>query len=196
MMATEEEQGRGERQRSLKGGMRACKRRNDIREWLLPQCALLPIELSRCFAASSFLPAPDLVYPSLDTPLDSLLTPAFPFSDSRLLSSLICPPLPLSPTSPLPAGRNFVRAALLGLVATFAGVLLFSAPEYLSQWAKIKLPDVLMMPGVQVGPKGFVFRVEGSAFRVEGSAFRVEGSGSGWRVQGSGDQLHPGIRAL
>jgi hypothetical protein len=53
--------------------------------------------------------------------------------------------------APSAAGRNFVRAALLGLMATFAGVLLFSAPEYLSQWAKLTMPDVLMQPGVQVG---------------------------------------------
>jgi hypothetical protein len=44
-----------------------------------------------------------------------------------------------------------VRAALLGLMATFAGVLLFSAPEYLAQWGKVALPDVLKAPGVQVG---------------------------------------------
>lgn len=51
------------------------------------------------------------------------------------------------------AGRNFVRAALLGLMATFSGVLLFSAPEYLSQALKIALPEALMMPGVQVSLK-------------------------------------------
>lgn len=44
-----------------------------------------------------------------------------------------------------------MRAALLGLMATFAGVLLFSAPEYLGQYAKLAMPEVLTQPGVQVG---------------------------------------------
>ncbi|KIZ05621.1 glycosyl hydrolase [Monoraphidium neglectum] len=57
------------------------------------------------------------------------------------------------------AGKNFVRAALLGLGATFAGVLLFSAPEYLAQFASVKLPELLTQPGVQVSLK-----CAGSAF--------------------------------
>ncbi|KAI8470792.1 MAG: hypothetical protein J3K34DRAFT_419445 [Monoraphidium minutum] len=53
------------------------------------------------------------------------------------------------------AGKNFVRAALLGLGATFAGVLLFSAPEYLAQALKMQLPEPLMSPAVQVSLKCF-----------------------------------------
>eukprot|EP00877_Chromochloris_zofingiensis_P008690 jgi/Chrzof1/4074/Cz13g19080.t1 len=49
------------------------------------------------------------------------------------------------------AGKNFVRGALLGIMATFGGVLLFSFPEILTQWAKLKLPDLLTAPGTTVG---------------------------------------------
>lgn len=74
-----------------------------------------------------------------------------------MVESLVCghPPAYLPPpcTHTIAAGRNFVRAALLGLMATFAGVLVGSAPEYLSQWLKLQLPELLMMPGVQV--RGF-----------------------------------------
>ncbi|KAL6765812.1 hypothetical protein V8C86DRAFT_6745 [Haematococcus lacustris] len=38
------------------------------------------------------------------------------------------------------AGRNFVRGAMLGLFATFAGITLFSAPEYVQQLLKVQLP--------------------------------------------------------
>ncbi|GBF96478.1 glycosyl hydrolase [Raphidocelis subcapitata] len=51
------------------------------------------------------------------------------------------------------SGRNFVRAALLGLMATFSGVLLFSAPEFLAQWGRAALPEVLQSAGVQVSLK-------------------------------------------
>lgn len=40
----------------------------------------------------------------------------------------------------LAAGRNVMRGAILGLMATFAGILLFSAPEYIKQIFKIQLP--------------------------------------------------------
>lgn len=62
-------------------------------------------------------------------------------------------------THTITAGRNFVRAALLGLMATFAGVLVGSAPEYLSQWLKLQLPELLMMPGVQVSSGLHTIRV-------------------------------------
>lgn len=48
------------------------------------------------------------------------------------------------------AGRNFVRGALLGLMATFAGILLFSFPEYLQQLFNIVLP---IAPGTVVALK-------------------------------------------
>ncbi len=52
------------------------------------------------------------------------------------------------------AGRNFVRGALLGVMATFAGVLLAGAPEYLtSMSAAIKLPAALTNPGFVVSLK-------------------------------------------
>jgi len=51
------------------------------------------------------------------------------------------------------AGRNFVRGALLGLMATFAGVMLFSAPEYLTQLTPIKLPAFITTPGIIVSLK-------------------------------------------
>ncbi|KAF8062108.1 DRC9 [Scenedesmus sp. PABB004] len=52
------------------------------------------------------------------------------------------------------SGRNFVRGTLLALLATFAGVLLFGAPEYAGQLsAAIKLPDALTAPGLVVSLK-------------------------------------------
>lgn len=48
------------------------------------------------------------------------------------------------------AGRNFVRGALLGLLATFAGILVFSAPEYLQQIFRVALP---VAPGTIVALK-------------------------------------------
>uniref|UniRef100_A0A7S0RPY0 J domain-containing protein n=1 Tax=Chlamydomonas leiostraca TaxID=1034604 RepID=A0A7S0RPY0_9CHLO len=38
------------------------------------------------------------------------------------------------------AGRNFVRGVILGLMATFSGILLFSFPEYVQQIFNITLP--------------------------------------------------------
>lgn len=49
------------------------------------------------------------------------------------------------------AGRNFVRGALLGVGATFLGVLVFGAPEYLSSY--VKFPAVLTTPGLIVSLK-------------------------------------------
>jgi hypothetical protein len=37
------------------------------------------------------------------------------------------------------AGRNFVRGVLLGLMATFTGILIFSAPEYIQQIFRVQL---------------------------------------------------------
>ena len=59
------------------------------------------------------------------------------------------------------AGRNFVRGALLGLMATFAGVMLFSAPEYLTQLAPIKLPAFITTPGIIVSSEGGWWRGSG-----------------------------------
>ena len=97
-------------------------------------------------AAPRYRQAPKLV--------SALLLQRKPQASSAALLCLIHPlTLDTSPPHPppYPAGRNFVRAALLGLMATFAGVLLFSAPEFLSQWAKVQMPDILMNAGVQVG---------------------------------------------
>lgn len=49
------------------------------------------------------------------------------------------------------SGRNFVRGALLGVGATFLGVLTFGAPEYLGHY--VKLPAVLTTPGLVVSLK-------------------------------------------
>eukprot|EP00879_Flechtneria_rotunda_P007088 GHRR01007440.1.p1 GENE.GHRR01007440.1~~GHRR01007440.1.p1 ORF type:complete len:257 (+),score=71.45 GHRR01007440.1:107-877(+) len=51
------------------------------------------------------------------------------------------------------AGRNFVRGALLGVGATFVGVLLFGAPEYLGSALRVKLPSLLQTPGLIVSLK-------------------------------------------
>lgn len=56
------------------------------------------------------------------------------------------------------AGRNFVRGALLGVGATFIGVLLFGLPEYLP--GTIKLPAALTTPGLIVSLK-----IAGAAIR-------------------------------
>jgi hypothetical protein len=37
------------------------------------------------------------------------------------------------------AGRNFVRGVLLGLMATFTGILIFSFPEYIQQIFRVQL---------------------------------------------------------
>lgn len=50
------------------------------------------------------------------------------------------------------AGRNFVRGALLGLLATFAGVLVFSFPEYIVKIG-IRLPTDIITPGLVVSLK-------------------------------------------
>eukprot|EP00878_Enallax_costatus_P002216 GHUV01002387.1.p1 GENE.GHUV01002387.1~~GHUV01002387.1.p1 ORF type:complete len:253 (+),score=40.80 GHUV01002387.1:166-924(+) len=49
------------------------------------------------------------------------------------------------------AGRNFVRGALLGVGATFLGVLIFGAPEYIANY--VKLPPVMTTPGLIVSLK-------------------------------------------
>lgn len=49
------------------------------------------------------------------------------------------------------AGRNFVRGALLGVGATFLGVLIFGAPEYLGSY--VKLQSVFTTPGLIVSLK-------------------------------------------
>lgn len=51
-------------------------------------------------------------------------------------------PEPAGPMHPLhvAAGRNFVRGVLLAMLATFAGILLFSFPEYVQQLFKVTLP--------------------------------------------------------
>jgi uncharacterized membrane protein YgaE (UPF0421/DUF939 family) len=52
------------------------------------------------------------------------------------------------------AGRNFIRGALLGVGATFLGVLLFGAPEYLGGSLKaLNLPPALTAPGFIVSMK-------------------------------------------
>lgn len=54
-------------------------------------------------------------------------------------------PRPAQPAAPLhasthAAGRNFVRGALLGMLATFVGILAFSFPEILYKTCGINLP--------------------------------------------------------
>ncbi|WIA38144.1 hypothetical protein OEZ86_001502 [Tetradesmus obliquus] len=52
------------------------------------------------------------------------------------------------------AGRNFVRGALLGVGATFLGVLLAGSPEYITQIVpSITLPAVFTQPGLIVSLK-------------------------------------------
>ena len=49
------------------------------------------------------------------------------------------------------AGRNFVRGGLMGLLATFAGMIIFTAPESIAQILKIQLPGILAtQPGLLV----------------------------------------------
>jgi hypothetical protein len=49
------------------------------------------------------------------------------------------------------AGRNFMRGALLGLLATFAGMVICTAPETLFQMLKMPLPGILAtQPGLLV----------------------------------------------
>jgi hypothetical protein len=59
------------------------------------------------------------------------------------------------------SGRNFVRGALLGVGATFLGVLLAGSPEYITQIAKsVTLPAFLNQPGLIVSLK-----IAGAAIR-------------------------------
>jgi hypothetical protein len=59
------------------------------------------------------------------------------------------------------AGRNFVRGALLGVGATFLGVLLAGSPEYITQIvSSVKLPEFLTNPGLIVSLK-----IAGAAIR-------------------------------
>lgn len=59
------------------------------------------------------------------------------------------------------AGRNFVRGALLGVGATFLGVLLAGSPEYITQIASgVKLPAFFTQPGLIVSLK-----IAGAAIR-------------------------------
>ncbi|GAX86315.1 hypothetical protein CEUSTIGMA_g13727.t1 [Chlamydomonas eustigma] len=52
------------------------------------------------------------------------------------------------------AGRNFVRGGLLGLLATFAGMVVFTAPESLAQALNFKLPGILAtQPGLLISMK-------------------------------------------
>lgn len=51
------------------------------------------------------------------------------------------------------AGRNFVRGGLLAVLATMGGVLLCTAPEYLSQTFNFRLPAPLNDSGFQVSLK-------------------------------------------
>lgn len=49
------------------------------------------------------------------------------------------------------AGRNFMRGALLGLIATFAGMIIFTAPESIMQLCKIPMPELIQsQPGLLV----------------------------------------------
>ena len=48
------------------------------------------------------------------------------------------------------AGRNFVRGALLGLIATYAGVLVGGAPEYAHQAMGLPMLEALKSPGMIV----------------------------------------------
>lgn len=45
-----------------------------------------------------------------------------------------------TPCSMPAAGKNFVRGVILGMIATFFGILLFSFPEYVQQIFRIQLP--------------------------------------------------------
>ncbi|GLC63670.1 Coiled-coil domain-containing protein 13 [Pleodorina starrii] len=51
------------------------------------------------------------------------------------------------------ASRNFVRGFLLGILATFAGTLVFSLPEVLVQQFKLTLPVIPGIPNVIVSMK-------------------------------------------
>lgn len=81
------------------------------------------------------------------------------------------PPLHARPTPCAPAaGRNFVRGALLGLLATFGGVLLASTPEILIQVAKVKLPEFLSNPGTIVSSVELAFTAPPASCRSKGGA--------------------------
>ncbi|GIL72791.1 hypothetical protein Vretimale_4438 [Volvox reticuliferus] len=51
------------------------------------------------------------------------------------------------------AGRNFARGLLLGVMATFVGMLLFSLPEILVQKFKLTLPVIPGIPNIIVSMK-------------------------------------------
>ncbi|KXZ56605.1 hypothetical protein GPECTOR_1g544 [Gonium pectorale] len=51
------------------------------------------------------------------------------------------------------ASRNFVRGFLLGVLATFAGTLVFSLPEVAVQQFKLTLPTIPGMPNIIVSMK-------------------------------------------
>lgn len=70
----------------------------------------------------------------------------------RRLSKLTHFPCHLPPVVCCPAaGRNFMRGALLGLIATFAGMIIFTAPESIMQLCKIPMPELIQsQPGLLV----------------------------------------------
>ena len=52
------------------------------------------------------------------------------------------------------AGRNFIRGGILGLLATFLGMVAFTAPETIAQILKMELPGVLAnQPGLLISLK-------------------------------------------
>lgn len=51
------------------------------------------------------------------------------------------------------SGSNFMRGAILALMATFGGLLLFSLPEILTEGLKMTLPEGLTNPGLLVSMK-------------------------------------------
>jgi hypothetical protein len=57
------------------------------------------------------------------------------------------------------AGRNFLRGGLLGILATFLGMVVFTAPETICQICKVPLPGILAtQPGLLIS-----FKVAGCA---------------------------------
>jgi hypothetical protein len=159
-MATEEESGRGEwgRRSSLGGGScwspaAACAlQQQQARSACAPFCpaahAAAVASCSRCTALLDLLLC-CLVWPGCLHPCAATLV-ATPQAPPGCLHPCNTPWPPFHSPPTAAAGRNFVRGALLGLLATFAGVLIFSAPEYLGQWGKIPLPAALTAPGIIV----------------------------------------------
>jgi hypothetical protein len=79
------------------------------------------------------------------------------------------------------AGRNFVRGVILGLMATFSGILLFSFHEYVQQIFGITLPiSPALIVSVLVARQGCLSR-----HRAPHSMGGLLALGGAWEVHGS-----------